>query len=446
MTTSDFRPEESVENKHLHLLIKLLSSGWSLSLFSFLVAGYYGIALSEALSFNVIDGWCQNSFQDGIGLHCFGDFGHPFYKGGYSEVYQYGNIVAVNSPSVMLMFEILGLLPYRIALAAFLSIGVFSCTWPVYIAAKQTDSRQTSLLIFLIVFGSFGFISAFDRANPILFMPGLVYWMMSAISKDNWRGATVAVIALASIKFWAPVFLICWIASRRYRYFLHAIVGIAGSYLIPMSLFPGKYFDNLRVMFSSILDQNTIKNFQPFAISLSSLIRRIFCAAFSRDTCQTHAFDWGFLASPVFGISIALLLSVVAFFAFTTFAQSPFLAFTPVTALTFLAVPTAQSYNLIIMIPLAALVIRDQGRTSRSMPNPVSIALYRVVIGAIALTTSPLAFFYFGDSVFSSSNSGPPVFRLVYWLAPATWFVVFIFYSREIMVRPKIRAFSRWSE
>ena len=117
-------------------LLGLSSLGWIVTLFGIIVAGYLGRHFTEVIVFNVADGWCPSNVT-AIGQHCFGDFGHPFARGGQPQVYLKDNLVAVNSPLTMLLFEIIRIFDYRIALFIFLLFGTVSALSPVWWATKS---------------------------------------------------------------------------------------------------------------------------------------------------------------------------------------------------------------------------------------------------------------------------------------------------------------------
>ena len=50
---------------------------WPLAIAGIFVSSYLGVAPTAALSFGVVDGWCSQG-SEGLGSHCFGDFGMPY--------------------------------------------------------------------------------------------------------------------------------------------------------------------------------------------------------------------------------------------------------------------------------------------------------------------------------------------------------------------------------
>lgn len=395
--------------------------GWIAVLAFLIFYGYFNIPFTDALVFRIQDGWCVNSFRDGIGYHCFGDFGHPLQKGGFPSIYVPENIVSVNSPSIMAMFSLLTLTPYRVSLILYLGLGVVSCAAPFVNVIRGVSSHLRPILCFFGLFGTTGFIAAFDRANPIIFMPGLLWALYNSITSENWRKSSFLIILLSAIKFWAPIFVVSLLVRKKYRASLVVGVGVLSVYTLPMVLFDGGFRQNIQNMFGRIFTSNTNALFQPYSVSLTSLIRRLQCMFTEKSTCLTVDHDWGWTNSIVFNLACALSIVLAGIFIVKMFVNKSLIEFTALTAIPILAIPTAQVYNLVLIVPLVALLFRshsgDQTRLmSKFSHNPV----FSISIG-LAASGIPLPIAYFGDSLFSSSNGEPPVFRLNYWSTPVIW-------------------------
>jgi hypothetical protein len=397
-------------------LLSLSSLGWIVVLLGMMCASYLGRHFTEVLSFSVADGWCPTNVSV-IGQHCFGDFGHPFLKGGELQVYVKDNLVAVNSPLVMLAFEFIRIFDYRIALAIFLITGTLSVMSPIWWATRSWPSNTKIFAYFLIGFGSFGFITVLDRANPIMFFPGLILWFLIAMENDK-RNQVIWIVALMSaLKFWGPFFAIGIIMNKRWRDLFKCGALTLMLYIFPLLYFPGTLLNKIHITLNGVTSQYYANLFQPYVISISGLIRRISCAINSETTCNTLTNNWGIFGKSFFTPLVALSIAGWAASQFARNPKSSVMKYLPLIALGAIALPTAQMYNSILFIPAAALVLKwhspfdDDGQTS----------VPKFLIPALLSGIVPLPIWFFGESLLSSTNGAGSVFRISYWLIPIVW-------------------------
>ena len=152
------------------------------------------------------------------------------------------------------------------------------------------------------------------------------------------------------------------------------------------------------------------------------MARRVVCAIRDHGTCNTLITNWGLEASSLFTGAIAVMLFLWAAWNFRRHPATSVMRYAPTIALGAIALATAQSYNAALFIVIAALILRWHGpHGCREIDR-----LPRTLIPALWAGMLPLAIYYTGNSVFSSTNGSGPVFRLSYWLIPLTWCAVVI--------------------
>lgn len=397
-------------------LLGLLGLGWIITLFGVLIAGYVGRDFTEILSFKVADGWCPPDVTV-IGKHCFGDFGHPFNRGGFPQVYLKENLVAVNSPLVMLMFEVIRSFDYRLGLWLFLLTGTASVMTPVWWATKTWPTMAKFITFFLVGFGSLGFISVFDRANPVIFFPGLILWFIVSNEKGKRGQVILAVAIMSAMKFWGPLFMICFLLDRRWRDMVKCTITTCAFFVLPLLYFPGQMLTKIKITMNGITSEEYANAFQPYVISIGGLIRRVSCGFTTGTTCNTVTANWGVLGKSSFATAIAMGITIWAALQYFKGQKTSVMKYIPLISLGAIALPTAQTYNSILFIPAACLILKWHSPfniNSETVPS-------KLLVPAVVSGISPIPIWYFGDSIISSTNGSGPVFRLAYWIIPIMW-------------------------
>lgn len=421
-------------------LLGLSGLSWIFILVGILFAGYMGRQFTEIISFRIADGWCPADVS-AVGEHCFGDFGHPFARGGQPQVYLKDNLVAVNTPLVMLLFEFLRIFNYRIALTLFLAIGTLSVMSPIWWATRSWPSMTKYSAYFFVGFGSLGYITVLDRANPVIFFPGLIVWFVIAMENEK-RNQVILVIAIMSaIKFWGPFFAIGLIMNRRWRDLIKCGLLTLSLYIFPLLYFPGRLLFKIQIALNGITTQKYADQFQPYVISISGLIRRLSCAISSGTTCNTITTHWGILGKGFFTALVALSVALWAACQFALNQKSSVMKYIPLIALGAIALPTAQNYNSVLFIPAASLVLKWHSPFDTTKLT----AIPRFLIPALLCGITPLPIWFWGDSVLSSNNGSGPIFRISDWLIPIVWSCLIIetvwlaYRSQQISLKRKAR-------
>jgi hypothetical protein len=408
-----------------------LQYGWVVIILILPLIGYFGESWTSVLSFRVADGWCTEAI-DGIGGHCFGDYGISLSRGMSANAFVEGNVAATNTPLTVLAFEALRLVPYRVGLSLFLAVMAVGVGMVAWWGAHKRRGVERAAVLFTAGFGSLGIIMSFDRGNAIaLFVPlGLLYvW---ALNRRAWLWAAIALSVMASLKFWGILLIVGLLAKRQFRYAALSAVLTAILYLLPLSLFGGGLVEKINVILAAVTDREYGAFVSRNGVSLYSFAARLNCALQDAGGCNRDAPAASLPYATFIAVLMALLLVVWAVVMLRVFARNPFLSYVPMLALCFLAVPEAAPYNLSITVVMGAILLR-WGASSIAEPNsfldrpadtqrPWTVVAAWALAGAVVLSTLPLPIWSFPDPTATTGIAAAMgQWKLSMILVPCIW-------------------------
>ena len=421
----------SDNNKSLGLRIyRLQTALLPLVILGIIYAGYKGIQWSELLSFRVDDGWCRTGLE-GIGRHCFGDFGLAFNRGNFENVYEPGNLDATSTPLTAVLFEFLRLFSYDVSLAIFQVVMVLSVCAPIFWSTSGHRWTTRFGASAVLGIGTIGAITAIDRGNHVALLVPLGLAYVISMEKRKWAQAVLFLTILSMLKFWGIVLVIGLIGHKRYRDSAKVVLLTVLGSLGLLAIFPGGFHQKLSSMLASVSDHNYAAKVAGYATSTHGLLKRTACALTTEDWCNTETHAKSIFSSTFFSLMIILCLVGWSWW-LLRFAKAPVHIWgTSILALTFMAVPDAPTYNTVFTVAIVALIFWSSNQTNTIEPNSeLSRAWHRsttVLIWVVALTQLPMTIFIAYSGVFASgTNDVPPFFRLNYWTTPALWLVFVI--------------------
>lgn len=418
-----------LRSRVIHILVASTPIVWALVLLSVLLTEYRGVPWSEAFSFDLDDGWCDPSAGQGVGAHCFGDFGYPYKKGGQDSEYATGNGLANATPLMLHLFNVLRPLGYNFGLVVYL-IGLIAPTLLLsYWVYKRTSSNSKIAILAIFGAASTGSLMAFDRGNHVAwFLPLVVAIVITAKNGKNWSCLSLIVLA-GLLKWWGPLLVCVLLIRKRYRDSVLALVSTALLNLLLLLLFrtSGVSFETrLRSTMTEIFNQEYGLYVSRLAVSLSSWIGRLICW-WSGDVECADVYPGEMIPSRAIPVGLALLL-----FGSTVLTGrrlglvSPFTLF-GIGGLIFLAVPEAAAYNLVgaSATALLMLIFESGGRPPASGETqlfPLWLEKSAATVMALALLSAsvPIAWYTFVDSGIGSPVwfDGMGSFRLPQLLVP----------------------------
>jgi hypothetical protein len=408
-------------------LLLLTSLGWGLVIASLLVYSYLGIAWTEALSFRVEDGWCSPSIE-GVGQHCFGDFGFPYYTGGFPTVYEPGNMVASNTPLTALAFEFVQILSYNIGLFLYLFTLLGSSLTIIWWGTRGLPVDQRTFFLVFLGAGSLGTIVAVDRGNHVALLALLGLLFVLAIESRQRKWAIILCALLIGLKFWGFVFLIGLLARRRYLDALIAAVAAFVTSIAVLYAFPGTLRSNIELTLAAAGNHDYALRVTAFAISVPSLMRRFACGGANSAGCDVSALQGNWSTSSLFTLTIVGIFLVWAWISIRVFPRRSALAWIPLLTLPIVALPESASYNACFALAAAALLLRWSRVSSSSclVPAQSQKLLLRLAVICVAISTIPLVVYIPHEFPFAiGDQSSPPTLRSQYLTIPAAWAIYF---------------------
>lgn len=406
-------------------LLRIQLNLWILVVAGILVHGYMGRTWSAVQSYMVNDSWCKLKTQ-GIGQHCFGDFGLPYYRGMKEQVYAGGNFAASNTPVTAFLFELLRLISYNKALFVYLLALVASTAIPFFLTKNAGFfSNRLLLSIFCGILTS-GSISAFDRGNHVVLLIPLLYLFVLAVDEERWNRAAGLLICISLLKFWGIIFIVALIARRQWARSILTVLAIPLITITTIGLFPGSLMGNVRTMLTMVTNKDYSNSIAGYSISIAGFFRRSGCAIISPTVCNTRAFGYSFLSSTYFSVLVLMLLSTLVILLMRSKNTPVHIWIAVLISLGFLGVPDAPIYNMSLTVVIISIFAKKN-----IVIDNWKLSNYSLMI-ALLVSNTPLTFYSNMVSRFSSTNGETlPVFRSDFWITPFAWtiFIAAVIYD-----------------
>jgi len=383
---------------------------WALVVVSAFVYGYHSIFWSEAQVYLIEDSWCSEG--EGVGRHCFGDFGLPYNNGYQDSTYVPGNIAATNTPLMALAFELLRMFSYNTSLALYLSVLATCLIAPFTVSSSYvSQAKRVQLAVFFGLI-SVGGIAALDRGNHVVvFVPLLVGYLLS-IERKRWLQAAIFLALMSMMKFWGFIFVIALIAKSKFRYAVGSMLVGGVTSVIVLSYFPGPLSITMTNMLKAAGDQDFSRRVMNFAISIKGLVGRTGCLLRGELNCNSAIQRWEFITGPWLGLVIAISLIVFVYVLIRVRIVPPILWMSVLISLGIIAVPDGPIYQASLVTAIVALLTL--------LPNSDSLENWkwssRLLIMAIIFSSSPLTLYLAGE---------PFPFRSYYLTIPSAWLVFY---------------------
>jgi len=328
------RQTVSLMNPAVRTYLMLLPASLLISIF----AGYFGRTFLDALVFQPNDGWCDLEASDGVGVHCFGDFAHPFNTGGFNNFYESGNIAAVNPPVVLLLHRYLQLFEFNSALTIYLGLGLLA-----WLSMTQLRILQMNIYVILFIFTNAGFLAAFDRANPIIFVVPLLALFMASVNESPNVRTAIGAASLCLLKFWTPLVLLPLVFLRRFKLLVLGAGITISSTLAALFLHGDGVLHSLKITYGEVTSESSNSSWSMTAISLDG---------FAKLLARLHPFGENIVTiSQVFSPAFVILCFILSgFFWRRGDSWEGWLA---LMLIPLVGLPSAQVYNLAILVPLA---------------------------------------------------------------------------------------------
>lgn len=414
----------------LKRLVEVQTCVWVLVVFGILAYGYLGKIWSEVLIFRVDDGWCEPG--QGIGNHCFGDFGMPYGVGSGNSFYEKNNPAAMNSPLTNLVFVALGKLNYDFALVTYLAMLLVAAFLP-FVAGRSSFPLgfrlQTATLFGLISVGS---LAAIDRGNHILIVASLLFGYLISVEKRNWTRATVLLILISLLKFWGIVLVVLLIAKSRYRNALTAVFLTPVLTIMLLIPFSGSLSDTTRVMLEAVVNREYGNVVARYSISIQGLFRRTVCSLETGYFCSGSDDPNGWTASVYFSIAILVVLLLLVLIIIKNSSQTPHVWMLFVASIGVVGIPEGPIYQLALTSgAVAAILSLENYKIGENW-----VWTTRALIVSVVVSSTPFSLQF--DRYGKTHLFDDYVFRSYHLVVPLCWLASFIIASIELL---RIRSF-----
>ncbi len=370
------------------------------------------------------DGWCSLP-DEGIGNHCFGDFGFPRSVEYHSTIFKEASPYLGNTPLTIMLFIVLKKLSYNFGLIIYLAVLALATMAPIWAGTKgKTLIVRISSSIFLGLL-SIGTIAAIDRGNFVLAIIPLAYIFFTTRNKFIRKSCLFLII---NLKFWGVLFFLILLSQRRYKEIIIVTFSSAIFNLIILQLLSGNAINALKSIFDSIISRAYGDYVQQYSISIFGFIRRSTCLLGYNQSCNGPYELIPFLALLVFYVfvSIALVLSFV-------YAKKSELVlsvrYSPTIICTFLLVPEAPIYQISLIIIIVSLLAHE-----RKQFDPIERKLIWALILPLTISTVPIAYNWIPTLLL------PPQ-RYFYWLYPLAWSLVLSYFLFVYLTKLRDKSF-----
>jgi len=205
-TTQVDSSAEGIERRSIWLLRGTVIAQAILMAALLLLSSYWQFSATEVLSFPVADEWCDSD-QEGIGSHCFGDFGYELVNAGLADPWEQG--INPYPPSSMVLFDgfrlLEGAFGYNTSLGLYFLTLLSSAAFSIWLMCRRsTLGAHDPVAAAIVLMLGWGLLSALDRGNNVIWLMPLVVVLLTPRQGGIWRGWWV-VLCLALIK---PQFLL----------------------------------------------------------------------------------------------------------------------------------------------------------------------------------------------------------------------------------------------
>lgn len=357
-----------------------------LFLFSLLAlfASYFGAPISSHLSFQVEDGWCTS--PQGIGGHCFGDFGLPWGEIQSRDPYAGQTILASNPPLVLLLFKyVLGPLDYNVALIAYLSISVVSVSLALFLLARNFRfGNADSATLVLVGLTSIGFLTAFDRGNHVWMVVPLIVWAILAESRGQSLNTVLSFAVLGAVKFWGPVFTLILAIRGKWKEFFLTLPAIALLYGLPVAFLSElSLSQRIQGFVAGVLNDSVSMNVSQYSISPYGLGLKVYCDFLASD-CNLRILGELRLESQWLAV-VAGAVMIIAAVLSSYFQRKASAIWLPFFLLPIVALPESSLYNLVVLPVAMVIASANWNENVKSTARGSRIFLVFVLISMVPL-------------------------------------------------------------
>ena len=390
------------------------------------ISSYFNVNFLTVFINPSLDGGCYEN-QPGLGIHCFGDFGHSLssVSNGFNGYWE-----SLNShypPLTFYVFSFFKLIAqyttYQVSLCIYLFLLIACCLFPAYKFLRRKNTRKESILFALASIGLLPVIMTIDRGNLVgLCIPLLSYYLIQLNSPKQ--------------KKKTQIFVYCLLVGLKPQFFLLILINFGREQRldrIKEILFTGMSYLVLFLIGSPLHILSNIelflKGLQGYgAISFDKLYSYNYTFAQGIHNLL-HLFTFQISTSITIGLSLLLSVIILIVFVLKYSALSTYERIIYIVPLVFLIPSVSYAYYSVILLPLAFLAENTEVNGLNRKKESRSLNLYVRVPFFLTITPLYILGNWFG-------LAGNP-YNLIQQAVPSIWV---IYYSIVIFVLLKSSA------
>ena len=385
----------------------------TLSLFT---SSYFERNLLQLFIFHPSDGWCLNN-QNGIGVHCFGDFGANLVSSSQGLDYFYGSssLTRQYPPLNYYLYAFFHFLAantnYRTSLLLFLMIMTIGILIPTLsILRKSGLSRIKFILAALGSLSLLPVIVTLDRGNSVgLAIPFLFFYIYPK-DPSNRLKRLLFISILSNLKPHFVLILLIRFRRRKWRESFEEIVAITGSFAVLLLVgSPANAGINLRNFLGAILSYGKADLNQQYPYNYS------FTQGLHNITTGVFKVEYDQVTTSLCANLLAAIVLILVLWNRENLSQ-PVVA-TLILPLIMLIPGLSYPYYSIVLIPI---LIAQSNVFAVHFPIRIGGNVTKVLfIGSFMLSILPL---YIGNDMLGVASNPHNVFQI---LVPSAWVITY---------------------
>lgn len=384
---------------------------------SLLLASYLGQPFSETLSFRIDDGWCDKS-SEGVGVHCFGDFGTARTADFREPIYETPSVSASNTPFTLFIWSIFRSIPYQLGVLMYLISLFGGVVGTVWVATKRLPFTERAALSMSIGVLNVGVISAVDRGNHVAWLVPISYVYLRSVQQNRWSSAVIPLALLASLKFWGILFIIPLLVHKKWRESAQAIGITVAINHICIGFYQGSYVSKIAGMLNATLSRDFAAGVANYSVGLITLLDRLRCLAVGSAVCDFSAASANGLSATGLKVLITAVLICAIYWIGVKLIESPILFLPLIPLLPILVLPESAMYNIVLTTTSLSLIAASHHTQNKSGVPHNYLTWINILAVLMTLMIVPVGYYHRYATSLGGVTSDGPFLRLQYISVP----------------------------
>lgn len=394
------------------------------------------------------DGWCI-ARNEGLGIHCFGDFNERFNPSSTPHLQGYPNNLEMTPSGPFITFAANSLADITnpgFVLILFYLLSICIVLLPLIISTWRSPWIFKILAISMFGVSSYPFLVLIDRLNYLIFAVPLLYFLYSKLDRNDFFSSGFIIVLLTSIKpqfgLLALIFLFRGEKKKFLQIVLSQIVLISGLIILAGRGSFNRIFEYIRIIGGYAYQDNiSMWDLQSRNPPNASLARVFFLIInfFLDVTGLQNNFEVSFVNRLAVSCSLLMVVFIILVLYFKQYALNDLELGLILTILSVLCFGKyVAGYYLVFIIPILAIFLRRISFLPDINGNDVSFNLGFDV----AFKEFVVAFFFSTTTIIlpniSEGISRLPNTNVLEILSPAFATFAWIIFSIKLLSKRKI--------